>query len=603
MMSRSLFALPLALLAVTTAACSSTNTATSDGGTTEDTGKVDTGHVTHDAGHHDGGVKDSGHKGDTGNMGFDASDALPPGPVPAAGSTKLVSGTTEIIGLTDDGYLIYVGGTAGDIYALPYQASGTPTPTLILAGSADASATNGPLIGLIHNIVWVLTNYNANSVGTVSVWSHAHPTLSPVSNASLGLLDAAADSSAIVYTTGANAAGKIGSIEGANADGTSPATLIMNADINNATGTTCPPLAAFDQGFVVVQSCTIGDGGLTGPTTLTSFNAKSAWASVVLQNNALTTTSFGHFVVDDAGINALTFQQILVDGGPATEQLSIVPLATGAANAVTLTANGGAPPSTQIGGGVPTIYLNGGSTSALFSVFNNGLSQATFANPAVPAPVFTPIDVAVDGGSGANSIGGLEAVSPDGKWAVTFGSLVDTQLQLPTTMYLQSLVESGGAFPAFQSLSTGAAVYVLGFSADGTYLLYSTNATSNGIEAPEPSAGYVGTLYTVPLVANATPVKINVGLTVWDATGTHGTTLIYNWNYEPYAISGGATGSGINGSAYADIWTADAKTAATGTVLVASADANYYLSQDKTKLIYSFTHGESTDGVYIVNAP
>lgn len=592
------FGFPFALMAGLVAGCSSSNTASNDAGTGGDTGH----HPTADAGHDTGTVKHeagTGHDGGSKDTGVVNSDAEPPGPAPAAGSTEIVKGLTEVIGISDDNQLIYIDGTTSALYALDYLTTPLPAPVQILAGS-DAGATNGPEVGLNHNIVWVLSNYNAKNVGTVQIWSHAHPTLTTISSASTGVIAASNNSSAIVYTTGANAGGTIGNIEGANGDGSSPMPLVTNVDIDNTASSTCIGVALFDQAYAVVQACPIEDGGTTGPATITSFNSASSWAAQVLQTNSLPTTSYLHYTVDDAGLNALTIGQTFHDGGPATEQISIVPLATG--SGPTLTANGGAPASTQIGGGVPVTYLNGSSTFALFSVFNNGFNIATFADPAAPVAIQTVIAPAVDGGAGPLSVGGLEAISPDGKWALTFGPDVDTSKQIPTSLYLQSLVPTAGAYPAPTSLSTGEDVYTLGFSADGTYLLYSTNATLNGIQLGQPNGGYVGTLKTVSLAAGATPVSINLAQSIWNATGTHGTKLIYNWNYQvaPYGTQAGGF---INGSAYADIYSGDAATAAEGTVMVAQADANYYLSSDKSKIIYSFSHFAMSDGVYVVAAP
>lgn len=599
-MSRIHLAFPVAFLALATAACSSSSNNSPEGGIEEDTGngKHDTGTGTqHDAGTEAGKKHDGGTVADSG---FDASDALPPGPAPAPGSTQLVSGTTVLLGVTDDGNLIYTNGAASNLYALSYLTSGAK-PTLILAGSADASATNSPLIGINHNIVFAITNYNTHTVGTVQIWSAAHPTLTTISTSSTGVNGVSNDSSLVTFTDQSNTNGTIGNLVGVNGDGSSPTTLLKSIDIDDTTGGTCPPAVVFDQGYAVVQACPIQDGGTTGFDAITAFNGKSAWSSVLLEGNSLPTTTFLHYAVDDAGLNALTFGQTLLDGGDAIEKLSIVNLATGVGTV--LTPNGGPVPSTQVPGGTPAAFLNGSSTFALFSVFNNGLSRATFVDPALPVPVEQVIVPAVDGGAATTSVGGVEAVSPDNNWAFTFGTDLESTLSLPTSLYLQSLTQTAGAFPAPISLSTNSTVYILGFSADGTYVIYSTDATSNGIEAPEPSAGFIGTLVTAKLAAGSTPVTINAAQTIWDASGTHGTALIYNWNYQAYGLDGNPVGSGFNGSAYADIYSGDATMASEGKILVGQADANYYLSNDKTKLIYSFTKAESTDGVYIVPVP
>ena len=84
------------------------------------------------------------------------------------------------------------------------------------------------------------------------------------SSASTGVIAASNNSSAIVYTTGANAGGTIGNIEGANGDGSSPMPLVTNVDIDNTASSTCIGVALFDQAYAVVQACPIDEKLLRG---------------------------------------------------------------------------------------------------------------------------------------------------------------------------------------------------------------------------------------------------------------------------------------------------------------------------------------------------
>ena len=315
--------------------------------------------------------------------------------------------------------------------------------------------------------------------------------------------------------------------------------LATSADVNNVMGSTCPPVAQFDQHFAVVEFCPVGDGGVTGEPSVTAFNASSAWSSKVLQTNALATTSFYHFTVDDAGLNALTLGQHKSDAGIITDNLSIVGLSTG--TAVTLSANAGAPPATETPGGIPIAYLSGGSEFALFSVFSDGLSKATFATPSAPSPAFQTI---TDGGTAASAVGGVAAVSPDGKWAITYGTTVSSTLQVPTNLFLQSLTPVSGAFPAPQQISMGADVFLLGFTADASTVLFSADLVSNGFTSG-PNDGSIGNLLAAKLEASTTVVQVNQASSIWNATGTHGTAIVYNWNYAMGMFT-------INGEAYAD---------------------------------------------------
>ena len=96
-------------------------------------------------------------------------------------------------------------------------------------------------------------------------------------------------------------------------------------------------------------------------------------------------------------------------------------------------------------------------------------------------------------------------------------------------------------------------------------------------------------------------------LNIWDATATTGSKLVYNWNYQPNPLNtvGGATGAlaGINGGAIADMYTGDASVVGNGTLIVKGADSTYYVSPDKTKLIYTFTNNALSDGLYVCPIP
>jgi hypothetical protein len=145
-------------------------------------------------------------------------------------------------------------------------------------------------------------------------------------------------------------------------------------------------------------------------------------------------------------------------------------------------------------------------------------------------------------------------------------------------------------------VSTNSPVFPLGFTADGTYVMFSSHLVSNGIMSGL-NQGSVGDLRSAQLKAGTTPVVVDSQLTVWNATGTHGTKIVYNTNYNgmvPYAI---------NGTASADLYNADASQASTGTLIITGADANYYLTADKTHLIYSLSAGAMSDGVYSYAVP
>jgi len=83
---------------------------------------------------------------------------------------------------------------------------------------------------------------------------------------------------------------------------------------------------------------------------------------------------------------------------------------------------------------------------------------------------------------------------------------------------------------------------------------------------------------------------------VWQENAVSAAKVLYNDHY----IGGGAS------DGYADIESVDLSASPLApTTVVSHADANYFLSADRTKLIYSFSSCPNlgTAGIYVIAAP
>ena len=84
---------------------------------------------------------------------------------------------------------------------------------------------------------------------------------------------------------------------------------------------------------------------------------------------------------------------------------------------------------------------------------------------------------------------------------------------------------------------------------------------------------------------------------VWDEAALSAAKVSYNNNWTQPASN--------KVFGYADIQAQDLSTTAAASTIVSHADANYYLTADRTKLIYSFSACPSagTPGIYVIPAP
>jgi hypothetical protein len=135
--------------------------------------------------------------------------------------------------------------------------------------------------------------------------------------------------------------------------------------------------------------------------------------------------------------------------------------------------------------------------------------------------------------------------------------------------------------------TTSASFFGDAFTVDDSQVLFFCNIGTSG-------SGYVGDFDAEKLTAGA-KVSTIAAANVWQENAVSAAKVLYNNNY----VGGGSV------FGYADIQAQDLSGTTPATLVVSHADANYYLTPDKTKLVYSFSSCPNlgTAGIYAIAAP
>ncbi len=459
--------------------------------------------------------------------------------------TKLLTSTTQTVqGVTSDNQVILYDTSAKALGAIPVTGG---TATMI-----DAYDSSG--MGVVGKVLYY---YHGGSTATpaidaLSIWTAAggKQTLATAAYQLGGTIAVNTASTFIAYTT--NATATHADIYVAGTDGSSPTPLVMGAEVD----TYCQPDFAFVGDYLVVASCTGGDGG-QDQATITAYSG-TGWAT----HTPLATSAFYGFSANKAGT--------MIAYASASGQY-VIPVTGGTATLIDPLGAGGASFSPD----GSTLYYLQCSTAALCGQGLANLFRSPVTTPA-PAQIATPFF-------------GNYGVSPDGNWIEAFKSY-DAAQQF-TDLYIVST--AAASTPVTLVGTTTAAFFSDQWTADGTQALYFGNVTLEKNPNNGPASGYVGDFGHAKLTAPITPTTI--AHDVWQGNATSAAKVLYNDNYVPEGPLYG----------YADIEALDLSTTAAATKLVTAADANYYLTTDKSTILYSFSACPNlgTPGVYALPAP
>jgi hypothetical protein len=397
-------------------------------------------------------------------------------------------------------------------------------------------------------LVWVGAS-NTTGAGTLSVWTQANGMPKQVSTAALD---------AILFRTGVggglvdvssdgskvlffdNGTASTADLTVVNADGTGKMALVTGVHLDNQE---CPPFATFVGSAVVASYCTTAgpDAGVAADAGAQPVATLTAYTGTGWTATTISSAAKPGFFSDAKGTQ-LVYQDM---------------------SGAWLWAIGMSGKGTQVPGLTQGGFTSDGSK--LVFVNTSGAMQT--------AAVATPTGTTTLASGFANVL----AISPDNNWV-----LADKMpAQGGFDLYLASTTAAGT--PATLSSTPGATFYGDPYTADSKYAVWITNQSA--------SSG-TGDLYA-SATTNGTPAKLGTG--VWINNSATGSKVVFNVN---------CNGCSGNGAGTADLQAVDVSGTAAPKVLASQADGFFYLSGDKTKIVYGWNYlmGSMT-GIWVVPVP
>jgi hypothetical protein len=467
---------------------------------------------------------------------------LPDGAVPPSG-TQLVPGNVTLLGVTSDNYAVYTDDTAGTLNVI---AVGGGTPTSI--GSAgDRVIVRGAVV-----LSWVGTA----RVSQLSVWTAARgpKVLGMSSYASTAGVAVSADNSKVIYFDGVDTARARGTMFIVGTDGVSPMQLATSVALNN---TSCAPVLAFGGSTAAAAAYCVAppapepgstDGGMAegGPGDAGGSDGAAPDAASSDGGNPDGAILPPAMVQSYSGAN-WTAATIATDVEP---RVAISP--NGAT--VLVSAPAGLLAYPTAGGAATTIDSAGGrgaftndSLSVIYTTPANALKRSTVASP-------SPITLAATG------FAGIRATSPDDKWLLGY-TMIDTQNDVSD---LSLTSATAPATPTTLSTDVTAGLFGFeGFTDDSSHAIYYTDI-SNGVGNFKSVASTGGT-----------PAML--GANVWLHHPAMGAKVAFSDNY-------------ANADNSADIHVADTSQSGPPKLVVSLADADFFVSGSKDKVVYAWKY-------------
>jgi hypothetical protein len=521
---------------------SSNGNTSNDGGQTGDTSSSDS---SSSSGGDDGSSGDANEEG-SGDTGTSCTATVMP-----TGKQLLASATVTVQGVTSDGQVIYYDGGTQKLNAVP-AAGGTPA----VIGTWDKSQS---LIFTSNKVAlyWNGATQTTSPHGQLGIWTaaggqHTLGTASFFSSIGYGYVDVSADGSLVIYTDNVTTANA--DIFVAGSDGSNPTKLVSAASV----GANCRPIVRFAGNVAVVSYCTgQPDASSTLTANVEAYSGAPTWQTkqTFASGDGFYGFSLGPIAAGDGGVSGYNVG-FLTTAGEYVE-------AIGGTTPTLIDAKGA-------GGG--TFMHNG--TDIIYFETDGSVWRSPIAAPA-------PLELA------KGPFVGTLALSSDDKWLELFSRQDSTTFW--TDMYLVTTTPAdGGNTPTTLTSTPTGANFGDAFTADNTHVLFLPDVLMSG------SAGYVGAYdtYTLPPPMGTMPTTI--AQNVWEEFATTGAKTLYNDNY--------ASNAGFAGAA--DIEAVDLAGTAMPTTLVSQADANFFVTADKSTIVYSWSACPGAkDGIYTVAAP
>jgi hypothetical protein len=315
-------------------------------------------------------------------------------------------------------------------------------------------------------------------------------------------------------------------------------------------GSTCAPVMYFAGDDAVVSYCTtLPDAGTSLVASVTGFSGAPTY---------MTQKNF----VNGAAAN-------FVAGYPATGG-TLVAFITSAGLQVESIAMSATTPTVVDANGVNGFFNHAGTGMIYFDKTGSIWTSSV----TTPAP----------GELAAGPVFGALALSADDKW-LEFSKVQNSMTGL-NDMYLVSTTASGAdggnAVTTLDSAQDGAN-FGSAFTADNSHAIFYTAVNSNG----------TGNFMSLGLPPSGMAKSIT--MTGWVGYATSAAKVVYsdNWVNQMGSFQG-----------WADIHSVDLAGTATPATVVTSADSNFFVTKDKSKVVYSWHACPGTaEGVYSIAAP
>lgn len=442
-------------------------------------------------------------------------------------------------------------GITSDNQVLIYDWAGLSLSVVPLAGGA--ATTIGPanssqdVIAGSGSAVVLVTGAAQTGYGKLTVWTAANGakaigTKTLAGNPGTGALDVSSDGKYVLYTD--NATATTADIYVAGTDGSNATKLVTGASV----GATCNPVLYFAGDDAVVSYCTEQpDASTTFLATVAAISGPPTWQ---------TTQTFAN--ADGANF-------VAAHGGTSASSVAFVTSAGMQVEAI-----GGTTPTVIDANGTNGFFNNAGTSLIYFDKAGNVWTSAI----ATPAP----------GQLVAGPILGTLALSPDDKW-LEFTKTQDQNTGL-LDMYLVSTTASGAdggnAVTTLDGTSDGSN-FGDAFTADGSHAIFFTAVNSSG----------TGNYQSLGLPPSGAAKSVTMTGWVGYATGAAKVAYTDNWVKAMGSFDG-----------WADLHSVDLAGSASPSTIVTSADADFVVTKDKSKIVYSW-HAcpGAAEGVYSVAAP
>ncbi len=385
------------------------------------------------------------------------------------------------------------------------------------------------------------------------------------------------DSKHVAYVQSTSANASVGSIYGANADGSGVALLLSNIDIDSSFSGRAPgcfPRLVFRGDYAFVSSCTVGDGGTLTPT-IQSFSISNGWAPAVVVPNVVDSLQYSPL-----DRNPFTFPfAVDPDGG----RIAAASASSGNGALQVFPADGGpgtvVDPSVQLSSGLSFTGSVNNPWSILYNNDAGALQQAYAANP-------TP-KMLVEAG-----VNFFNALSSDGQWMLVsnsqnnlgwFADLSLVSTQTPGAPVLVASSSQYGGLPI-----TPRAIFQggnRGFTTDNAYALVMTNLIETGFSR------WLGYLRSMSVASPYTMKLLSTGYML-DYVILRGSKILVGENYQ----------KPDGGSPTLDIDEVDPASGAGAVNIAKGVPGDSALSSDQTQIAYTVKTG-AAPGIYVSAVP